>query len=245
MGGRKSRRIKISVVAAVFLFVSFIALSGENDFNVIDTPKTYMSYRGDMHFDFTMYDGGGVLGSATLSISDFIFLGIYFDVGNLIGSNELEWNQPGVLARFLISDGSGTVPPIAVGYSYFMKGGVSKVNGTLVNGIYAVSTQTYFLFGNQQQLYYGMRYPIVPLSYSKVKNLSLFVATDLILSPQFSVKGEIENIFFDKDRWDEIYYNIAFSMNIVDLITLSLEIKYSPSIDRFVRLLSIGYITQF
>ncbi len=246
MKGQKSH-----IYYLLFFFILYFIINpatlfcGENDFNVIDTPKTYMSYRGDMHFDFTMYDGGGVIGSATLSISDFVFLGIYFDIGNIIGSNELEWNQPGVLARFLISDGSGTIPQIAIGYSYFMKGGISKINGTLINGLYCVASQTYFLFGNQQTFYYGLRYPVVPLNYSRLKNLSLFISTDIILSPQFSVKGEVENIFFDTRRWDEVYYNLALSMNIVDMITLSLEFKYSPSIDRFIRLLSIGYITQF
>ena len=251
MNAQVGVRLRLNIYLLLILVVILFPLSytivdaGENDLNLIDVPKTYTSYKGDMHFDFTMYDGGGVIGSAILSISDYAFLGVYFDIGNIIGSNSLEWNQPGVIARFLISDGSGVIPQIAVGYSYFMKGRISKINGTLVNGLYAVASQQYFLFGNQQTLFYGLRYPIVPLDYSKLKNTTFFIGTDLIFSPQFSIKGEIENFYLDQKRWNEIYYNFAFCANMADLISLSLEFKYSPSIDRFIRLLSIGYITQF
>jgi len=251
MDVRVGCRLKRKLFIFFMMFILLIPLvyqnieAGENDLNLIDVPKTYTSYRGDMHFGFTMYDGGGVIGSAILSISDFAFLGVYFDIGNIIGSQALEWNQPGVIARFLISDGAGTIPRIAIGYSYFMKGGISKINGVLVNGLYAVASQQYFLFGNQQTIFYGLRYPIIPLDYSRPENTSLFIGTDIILSPQFSIKGEIENFYLNQKRWDEVYYNFAFSVNIVDMISLSLEFKYSPHIDRFIRLLSIGYITQF
>jgi len=247
VGYKLGRKISIVLILIIMLFPQLYSIvnAGENDLNLIDIPKTYTSYRGDMHFGFTMYDGGGVIGNAVLSISDFAFLGVYFDIGNIIGSEALEWNQPGVVARFLVSDGAGVIPRIAVGYSYFMKGRINKINGVLVNGLYIVASQQYFLFGNQQTFLYGLRYPIVPLSYSKLENTTLFVGTDLILSPQFSIKGEIENFYLNQKRWNEIYYNFAFNVNIVDMISLSLEFKYSPSIDRFIRLLSIGYITQF
>jgi hypothetical protein len=141
-----------------------------------------------------MYDRGGILGSAVLAISDFAFLGVYFDIGQMIGSDEVKWNQPGVLARFLISDGSRFLLPVAVGYSYFMKGEINKVDGVTVNGLYIVASQSYFLFGYEQSLSFGFRYPIVPLDYSKPENLTLFFGTDLEVSPSFGIKGEIENI---------------------------------------------------
>jgi len=227
------------------LLAPAIGWSGQNDFNVIDTPKTYTSYRGDMRFNFSMYDGGGVLGSAILSISDYAFLGVYFDIGKLIGSNGIEWNQPGVIARFLVSDGTTAMPPIAIGYSYFMKGDISKVDGITVNGIYIVSSQSFFLFGSEHNLSYGIQYPVVPLSYSRLENVTLFVGTDIEVSPQFSVKGEIENIFLSRKRWNEVFYNFSVDFDIADLISLSFECKFSPSINRFVRMLSIGYMTQF
>jgi len=149
----------------VFLF------SGPYDLNVIDTPKTYISYKGDLQFDFSMYDRGGILGSAVLAIADYAFLGVYFDIGQMIGSEEVKWNQPGVLARFLVSDGSTFLPPIAIGYSYFMKGDINKVDSVTVNGIYIVASQTYFLFGNEQSVTFGLRYPIIPLNFSRPKIL--------------------------------------------------------------------------
>jgi hypothetical protein len=242
-------RIKFLLFIIPLLLFSFIVpghlFAGPYDLNVIDTPKTYTSYKGDLRFDFSMYDRGGILGSAVLAISDFAFLGVYFDIGQMIGSDEVQWNQPGVLARFLISDGSRFLLPVAIGYSYFMKGEINKVDGVTVNGLYIVASQNYFLFGYEQSLSFGLRYPIIPLDYSKPENLTIFFGTDLEVSPSFGIKGEIENIHFEQDRWSETYYNFSFDFNVVDLITLALEFKYSPSINRMIRLLKIGYITQF
>jgi len=240
-------RIKVVlVVVAIVLFFSPLTVSaGPNDINIIDTPKTYTPFRGDLRFEFCMYDSGGVLGSAILAISDYAFLGVYFDAGQLIGSEEVSWNQPGVLARFLISDGSSMLPPIAIGYSYFMKGQVNKIGNVTVNGIYVVSSQPYFLFGYEQALSFGLRYPVVPLDYSRPENLTLFVGTDLELSPGFGVKGEIENIHLTEGSWPQTFYNFSFDFNLVDLISLSMEFKYSPSIDKVIRILKIGYLTQF
>jgi hypothetical protein len=46
-------------------------------------------------------------------------------------------------------------------------------------------------------------------------------------------------------RWKENYYNLGFSFNIIDLLSIMIELKYSPSVDRLERLLTIGYFTQF
>jgi hypothetical protein len=221
------------------------ASAGQYDLNLIDTPKAYTSYRGEIHFDFTMYDRGGILAGASLGLSDFFFLGVYADVGQLIGSEEMQLNQPGVLARFLISDGSGFLPPIAIGYSYFMKGEVNKIHGVTVSGFYAVGSTRYFFLKNEQSFTYGIRYPIVPVDYSRLENFSIFFGTDLELSRSFGVKAEIENIRIADEWWRETFYNLAFGFNIIDVLDLSLEFKYSPSIDRVVRLLRIGYTTQF
>lgn len=230
----------------LFLFMGPVILySGPYSLNVIDTPTTFISYKGDMNFDFTMYDKGGILGSAVLSITDFIFLGLYFDVGMLIGSEEIKFYQPGVLARILVSDGSGLIPPIAIGYSYFTKGDVHKVDGSIVSGVYIVASQSYFLFGNEQYVFFGLRYPIIPLSFSHPRNTNLFIGTDVQFTPEFSIKAEIENIYLSEYRGSEIFYNLGVELNVVDLVTLGLELKYSPSINRVVRLLRVGYTTQF
>lgn len=236
------------LLVGIFLFMIFVPhtlFSGPYDLNVIDTPKAYTSYRGDLRFEFTMYDQGGILFSSILSISDYAFLGVYFDLGQFIGSDEIKWNQPGVLARFLLSDGSTMLPPIAIGYSYFMVGDVNKIDNITVNGIYIVASQRYFLFGADQDISYGLRYPIIPLDYSKPENISFFLGTDIEFSPSFSFKMEMENFHFSEDRFSEIFYNFGFDLSVLDLISLSLEFKYSPSISRTVRLLKIEYVTQF
>jgi len=240
------KRFCTTIIILLFVITVPGALfAGPFSLTVIDTPTTFISYKGDLQFDFTMYDNGGILGSASLSVSDYIFLGLYFDVGKLIGSQDVQFYQPGVLARFLLSDGSGAVPPIAIGYSYFMRGDVHRIDGQVVNGIYIVSSQSYFLFETEQFFFFGLRYPVIPLSYSHPKNLNLFLSTVLEFSPEFSIKGEIENIYFTENRGSEIFYNLGFELNVVDLVTLGLDLKYSPSINRVVRLLKIGYTTQF
>lgn len=239
---------KIVIVLFLAMLVTPIPLileAGSFDLNIIDIPKAYTPYRGDMNFGFSVYDGGGIFTSAVLGISDFAFLGIYFDAGRFIGSETIDLSQPGVIARFLITDGSMTLPAIAVGYSYFMRGELSKVDGVIVNGAYVVASNRYYLFRNEQNLSYGVRYPIVPFSYSRPENLTFFIGTDIDLSPQFSLKGEIEEIRFAQGRWDEVWYNFGVNFNIVDLVSIDLEFKYSHGIDRLVRHLRIGYFTQF
>jgi hypothetical protein len=233
------------VLFSIFLCAATGLNAGIYDLNIIDTPKAYTGYRGDLHFDFTVYDDGGILTSGILTIADWAFLGIYFDVGKFIGSGPMSFNQPGVLARFLLSDGAGTLPAIAVGYSYFLKGGEGKVDDTVVAGPYAVVSHYYFLFRAEQNLSWGFRYPLIPISYSAPENITLFIGTDIELSPGFSLKGEIENVHFVKGRWQENYYNIGFDFNVIDLLSIMFELKYSPSVDVLERNLTIGYFTQF
>jgi hypothetical protein len=243
--GLKKWIFRIFLILLFSVMVPLSLYSGAYDLNVIDTPKTYTSYKGDLRFDFSMYDRGGILGSAVLAITDFAFLGIYFDIGQVIGSEPMEWNQPGVLARFLVSDGSTFLPQIAIGYSYFMRGEINKVKGVTVNGLYVVGSSPFFLVGNEQSISYGLRYPIIPLSYSAPKHMSVFLGVDMEFSPVFGVKGEIENVQFSEEWWYNAYYNFAVAFNIVDMIGMSVEFKYSPSINTVIRLLRIGYTTQF
>ena len=248
MGNKMGLKKWVICILFILIFSALVPLSlhpGAYDLNVIDTPKTHTSYKGDLMFDFSMYDRGGILGSAVLAITDFAFLGVYFDVGQVIGSEPMEWNQPGVLARFLVSDGSIFLPQIAIGYSYFMRGEINKVNGVTVNGLYVVGSSTFFLVGNEQSFTYGLRYPIIPLAYSKPEHMSVFIGFDMQFSPVFGMKGEIENVQFSKDWWYNAYYNLAVDFNIVDMINMAIEFKYSPSINTMIRLLRIGYTTQF
>jgi hypothetical protein len=229
----------------IFLCAAAAVSAGVYDTDIIDAPKAYTGYRGDLHFDFTVYDDGGILTSGILSITDWAFLGIYFDINNFIGSGSMTFNQPGVLARFLLSDGRGRMPAIALGYSYFMRGEEGKVDGAIVTGPYLAVSHVYYLFRAEQNLSWGFRYPLMPISYSDIENSTFFIGTDIELSPGFSLKGEITNIHFVKDRWQENYYNIGFDFTVVDFLSITFELKYSPSVDVVQRNLTIGYFTQF
>jgi hypothetical protein len=238
--------MKKSVLLGLLILVPFAAFPGVYDLNVIDTPKAYTPFRGDLRFEFSVYDGGGILTSGLLGISDYAFLGIYFDAGRFIGSEEVELSPPGVVARFLITDGLTTaLPAIAVGYSYFIKGEAGKQDGTLVSGLYAVASHRFYLFRNEQTFSYGLRYPVVPFSYSEPENASVFAGVDLEFSPAFSLKGEIENVRFVNDTWENVFYNFGFAFNVVDLVGLDVAFKYSPARDTLIRHLTIGYHTQF
>jgi hypothetical protein len=239
------KRIICLIILAAMVVVPLTLFASSDDLYIIDIPKAYNPFRGEMLFDFSVYDGGGIIASAILAVSDFAFLGVYFDAGNVIGSDEVSVNQPGVLARVLLSDGSTRLPPIAIGYSYFMKGEMGKVNGVIVNGFYAVVSYPYFLFQGEQNLSFGIRYPVIPFQYSNPRNITLFVGTDIEISPAFSIKGEMENIYLKEERWSEIFYNVGVDFNIVELISIDIEFKYSPSLEKMVRQLSIGYYTQF
>ncbi|KPJ86244.1 MAG: hypothetical protein AMS17_13355 [Spirochaetes bacterium DG_61] len=239
------KKLLLILVFVLLVFVSLPLFAGMYDVDIIDTPKAYTGYRGDLHFNFTVYDNGGILTNGILSITDWAFLGIYFDIGNFIGAGAMTFNQPGVLARFLLSDGAGALPAIAIGWSYFIKGEAGKVDDTIVNGPYLVVSHYYFLFRTEQNLSWGLRYPVVPLDYSKPENLTFFIGTDVELSPAFSIKAEIENLHFVQGRWQENYYNLAFDFNIIDLLSIMVELKYSPSVNVLERILTIGYYTQF
>lgn len=235
----------VLVLIPLCFFVAAGVNAGIYDLDIIDTPKAYTGYRGDLHFDFTVYDDGGILTSGMLSITDWAFLGVYFDMGNFIGSGSMTFNQPGVLARFLLSDGRGRMPAVALGYSYFMKGEEGKVNGSIVTGPYLVVSHTYYLFRAEQNLSWGFRYPLMPIDYSDIENSTCFIGTDIELSPGFSLKAEIANIHFVRDRWQENYYNLGFDFTVVDFLSIMFELKYSSSVNKIERNLTIGYFTQF
>ncbi len=237
---------RTALFALLLAVLPAACFGGAYDLNIIDTPKAYTPYRGDMQFRFSVYDQGGILTSALLGVSDYAFLGIYFDAGRFIGSREVQMSPPGVQARFLITDGMTTaLPALAVGYSYFMKGEASKVDGVIVSGLYLVASHRYFLFRNEQNFSYGLRYPVIPFSYAQPENITVFAGTDIELSPAFSLKAEMENVRFVRDTWEEVFYNFGFSFNILELVSLDMELKYSPAMDTLIRHLTIGYYTQF
>jgi hypothetical protein len=229
----------------LFLFLPAGLFAGSLDHNIIDTPKAYVPYRGDLSFGFSVYDGGGILTSTSLSVSDYALLGIYFDAGNFIGDERVSVSPPGVIARFLITEGTYAFPAVALGWSYFMKGEAAKVDDTIVSGVYLAVSHRFYMFGNEQNFSYGARYPVVPLDRSDPENFSVFLGTDIEFSPAFSIQGEVENIRFVRDGWETVFYNFGFSFSMVEMVTLKLEFKYSPSIDDLVRHLTVGYHTQF
>ena len=53
---QRKRYLLYLVLVPIFLCVVTGTQAGIYDLNIIDVPKAYTGYRGDLHFDFTVYD---------------------------------------------------------------------------------------------------------------------------------------------------------------------------------------------
>ena len=243
--GRKGIR---SILVVLSLLVFYKPAHGALLLDLVDTPTAFTMYRGEFNIGIWGYDNGGILTRTTLGVHDNIFLGVTFDVENLIGDDKVQFNIPGVLARIKITDGWDTFPLlIAVGYDAFYDAfnqkvySVDNINSRLIFGPYLVVTKPVYLFNQEQHFHFGIRLPVQP-TYAP-QDTSFFAGFDIPIGP-FIPMFEIERVFFDASRLSQTLFNVGFRYHLYE--NFALELNFILNLDAPAsRILTFDYIGTF
>lgn len=194
----------------------------------IDTQNAVTIPRASFNISVWGYNNGGLLTKTIIGLHDHFYLGASFDIENAIGDGQPKLNIPGVIAKWRITDGWDDFPMLlAIGYDSFYSGKTGKIKNTdnpfdrVIYGPYAVITRPIFLFGMQQNVHFGIRMPLQPTYVTE--NTSAWIAIDFPIG-FFVPMVEIERIYFDGNRLNEILVNFGFRFNVFESLSLELNI---------------------
>lgn len=98
-----------------------VEIPGERQEDILDTPTAALLPYGKYHINFRIYNPSDSAGASVLSKVNFGFgalnLGLYLDIGKLIGYDQIEFRKPGVAFKIRVFSGSDRVPAIGVGFN--------------------------------------------------------------------------------------------------------------------------------
>lgn len=241
-------------ICIIILLLPFL-INGEV-VHLIDIPTASTILRGYYNIDFLAYGGGGVQTKISIGLTDRIMLGIIEDVDGAIGSGKTDWNVPGVMAKVnLIYPDSESIG-LALGYDALLSGEYGKVynnqiSDDLVYGFYIAASKPIVLFNGEQNMHFGVRFPVLPkAAREEGKNITLYTGLNVIITPDWMLIGEMENFYVNKNRNDEIIYNLGSKFAFSEFLTISLNFQYTSSreinpTDRPSRSLRIEYQNIF
>jgi hypothetical protein len=195
--------------------------------DAVNTQTAVTLKRGEFDVALTAYDGGGILNRNILGVHDNIYLGVAFDVENVIGTNDAMFNIPGVIAKAKLTDGWAEFPIlIALGYDAFYAGSRGKVQSDnpynrMILGPYFTVTKPIYLLGDEQHVHWGMRMPLQP--YYTPEDTEMYFGIDFPIG-QFVPIFEIQRIFFDSNRLKEVLFNIGLRFQFFDHLAFEVDI---------------------
>ena len=105
----------------VFLFVSMLVFSVDKTYanNVtylIDTPTDSILDYGSYDIQFRVFTNGGVLSKLNFGIFKVLNLGVSWELGSLIGVDDVTVAVPALQLKFNVYPGSEKLPGLAIGY---------------------------------------------------------------------------------------------------------------------------------
>ena len=205
----------------------------------VDSPTAVTLPRASYGLLFAGYTGGGLLSQAVFAVHDNIYLGVSWNIDNLIGHENIKVNIPGASVKFKLTDGWKKFPLlIAIGYDYFYGGkdGRTSTNkhnpfNEVIYGPYLVFTKPLFLFKTEQHLHFGVQIPVQPKPYPN--DASFFVAFDWPIG-FFVPTFEISRIYWDFKRLDQILFNVGLKFNFLEnfAIKVNLLIRIGQPVSR-------------
>ncbi len=218
--------------------------------DMVDTPTAVTLPRGAYVVSFWAYNNGGLLTKAQLGLHDNIYLGASFDVENVIGENEMRMNIPGVIARVKFTDGWKRFPIlVAMGYDSFYAGMTGKVQeavsgnpfNRMIYGPYFAVTKPIYLLGEEQHIHFGVRTPVQP-DYVP-RDTSFYISIDFPIG-MFVPIFEIERVYFDYRRLQEILYNFGFRFNFIENLAIEVDLLTGAGM-RANRMVVLEYMNRF
>ncbi len=202
---------------------------------LIDVPTALTILRGYYDIEVVAYGGGGLQSKISIGLTDRIMLGISEDIGGAIGNQKADWNIPGVIAKINLVYPDPDSIGIAIGYDSLLSGEYGKcynnqITDDIVYGLYIAFSKPIILFQGEQYLHFGARFPLLPYEARKDgKNISLYTALNIIINPELMLAGEIENIYINGNRRNEILYNVGLKYNFTEALSITLNFQYTSS----------------
>ena len=228
-------KVKIFLSIQLLFFLLVKPISGiVPNFDIIDTPTAATLPKASYHLSLWAYGNGGLLSKAIMGLTDNIFLGVSFDVENAVGSGDIGFNVPGVAARFKLTDGWKNFPLlVSVGYDFFYTGVNEKLRDPNRNplmrniyGSYLSFSKPVFMFGAEQHFSWGIRVPMQP-DYEP-NNSEFFVSFDFPMG-NIMPMIELEKVFFDKNRFDEVLINLGLRLLASDNISIEFNFFFNKN----------------
>ncbi|HRX16600.1 MAG TPA: hypothetical protein P5123_09810, partial [Spirochaetota bacterium] len=112
----------------------------------------------------------------------------------------------------------------------------------MIYGPYLVVTKPIYILDEEQHISFGVRTPVQP---EYVPNdTSYFVSLDIPLGGYFALKGEVERLYWNFSRLDQVLFNCGLRYNIFAKVGLELDIivEKEHGVNRVVR---VEYTDEF
>lgn len=219
----------------ILSFLLIISSTQAELIKLIDVPTALTILRGYYDIEVMAYGGGGIQSKIVIGLTDRIMLGISEDIGGAIGNQKSDWNIPGVIAKVnLVYPGPDSLG-VAIGYDSLLSGEYGKcynnqMTDDIVYGVYIAFSKPVMLFQGEQYWHFGIRFPLLPYEARKNgKNISLYTGLNIIINPELMLIGEIENIYINGNRGDEILYNAGLKYNFTESLSIILNFQYTSS----------------
>lgn len=228
----------------------------------IDTPTAYTIGRGTYQMSLFAYHEGGTEFKTIIGLSDYVYLGVSFDVEHLIGKEEPDPNVPGVIAKIKFTDGWEMFPiSFALGYDSFYIGSYGKTDNQpsnddpddpndyndndlnkMIYGPYFVITKPIYLFDDEQHISIGVRVPTQP-DYVP-EDTSYFLSIDIPVGPFFTLKGEVERVYYNFERDEDWLYNGGIRYSMFRQVGLEFNFIKQKN-ERVNRVIRVEYYDEF
>lgn len=246
------KRFQIFFLIAVGVFGAAVWSHAQGDWHTITHIGTVQTTdnlnQGEFSVEFNIYNDGGLNPRFIVGAFDFLSLGVCGNFDQLIGSEPVHVNLPGVYAKLNILPGSSAFN-IAIGLDNFgfgESGSFIDTNGILTSiyGVFFNLSQSYYTFGSRDIFTFGFRVPLFPDEFRDLRNSSIFFGATLG-TPLFYVGLTVENIYIDFTRFDSIVPTLTFNFSPTDQFEVSLGLQYNFDDKNLNRFLSLDYQSSF
>lgn len=246
----KKQLIMHLLMAAALCFPAAMLHAQPRPVTEIDTPTAFTIGKGAYQVGLLAYDSGGIELKAAVGLHDMIFLGASFDIENLIGKETPKPNIPGVIIRFKFTDGPERWPiSIALGYDSFYCGregrrtvGTDSYN-EVTYGPYLVFTKPVYILDYEQYISFGLRLPVQP--YFDENDISYFLSFDVPLGRFFTIKAEMERVFWNFSRFNQWLFNFGVRFTYLEQLAFEFDIMVQPGEPVPNRILKVEYLGAF
>lgn len=220
---------------------------------LIDKPTAGLIGKHNLGVDFEFYRLGGILVQTTFGIFNFADIGLSFGGTNIIGQNDIEWNNlPGIKVKIRPLEEKLNIPAIVIGFESQGKEVYYKNSKRFLYkspGFYIVASKNFKWLGFISY-HLGINYSTE--TDDGDKDLNLFFGIEKTIGDYISLLGEYDTGFNDDTKkfgQGKGYFNLGLNWYIGNGVTLSFAAKnlLKNSIDKKIasRVVGIHLIQLF